>query len=456
MDALPHRSVAESVVWPAVPHPAAGAIMGLLFQLEQSEWWRPEELLEHQYRQLGLLVEHARRTVPHYRHRLKPLKGPMTPEKWRKIPILTRSDVQRAGERLNTRQLPESHGKSQEIFTSGSTGKPIRVLLTQLFTHYWGAITIREHLWHGRDFTGKFASIRQSSVDAAPYPDGETFKSWGWVSGLLFDTGPLVSLNITTPAAEQFEWLQRQNADYLLSHPTMLHDVAAHSLKTGGSLPALRQIITIAEILRPDTREICRKAWGVPLVDMYSTREAGYIALQCPKHDHYHVQSEVTFVEILDEAGEPCAPGEIGRVIVTPLHNFATPLIRYEVGDFAEVGAPCDCGRGLPVLTRVVGRERNMLVTPEGERRWPLLMAGDLEALHACAPIRQFQIVQKTVDLIELRLAVPRDLEETEEEALRNWVRVKFDHPFEVDFSYHDEILRSASGKYQDFLSEVA
>lgn len=455
MDTPPYRSVAESVVWPAAPHPVAGAIMGLLFQLERSQWWRPEELLEHQFRQLGLLAEHAQRTVPHYKQKRQALKGPMTPEKWRRLPILTRSDVQRGGNKLNTRHLPESHGKSQEIYTSGSTGKPIRVLLTQLFTHYWGAITMREHFWHGRDFTGKFASIRQSSVDAAPYPAGETFKQWGWVSGLLFDTGPLASLNITTPVAQQFEWLQRENPDYLLTHPTMLHALAVHSLEVGATLPALRQLMTIAEILRPATREICRKAWGVPVADMYSTREAGYIALQCPEYEHYHVQSEATYVEILDEAGEPCAPGQVGRVIVTPLHNFATPLIRYEVGDYAEVGAPCACGRGLPVINRILGRERNMLVMPGGERRWPLLMAGDLEALHARAPIRQFQIVQKSIDQIELRLAVARELEQAEKDALRQWVQEKFKHPFQVAFAYHDEIPRAASGKYQDFLSEV-
>jgi phenylacetate-coenzyme A ligase PaaK-like adenylate-forming protein len=62
-------------------------------------------------------------------------------------------------------------------------------------------------------------------------------------------------------------------------------------------------------------------------------------------------------VEVLDEEGRPCAPGETGRVVATSLNNFAMPLIRYETGDTAEVGAPCPCGRGLPVLTRIMGRD---------------------------------------------------------------------------------------------------
>jgi phenylacetate-CoA ligase len=60
---------------------------------------------------------------------------------------------------------------------------------------------------------------------------------------------------------------------------------------------------------------------------------------------------------VLDQRGNPRGPGEVGRVVVTPLNNFAMPLIRYELGDTAEVGAPCACGRGLPVLTRILDRD---------------------------------------------------------------------------------------------------
>ena len=82
---------------------------------------------------------------------------------------------------------------------------------------------------------------------------------------------------------------------------------------------------------------------------MYSCEEAGYIALQCPQAEHYHCQSESVLVEVLDDEGRPCTPGQVGKVVLTALHNFAMPLIRYENQDYAEVGPPCACGRGLPV-----------------------------------------------------------------------------------------------------------
>src|SRR3546814_9182283 len=83
------------------------------------------------------------------------------------------------------------------------------------------------------------------------------------------------------------------------------------------------------------------------------------------------------------------------------------PMIRYAVGDLAEVGAPCPCGRGLPVLTRILGRARDMLVYPDGRRAWPLL--GDMFYTEITA-IRQFQIVQHAIDDIEIKLVSTRRL----------------------------------------------
>ncbi len=456
---LPLKSSIEGIHWPAVPDSRGAALLALLYQLEQSQWWSPERLGAQQSRQLAQLLRHARKNVPFYAKRLtlagnKP-QDAVAPAVWSQLPLLTRADIQAAGQALASRALPPSHGRTDEIFTSGSTGKPIRAIRSQLWGLFWSAFTLRDHFWHRRDLTGKLATIRESGAGKAPYPDGTQAPNWGRSSSKLLETGPSVSLNITCPVAQQLEWLQRQNPDYFLSHPSMVRELAELALKQGVSLPRLKQVETISEVLPPATRELCRQAWGVPLVDLYSTREAGYIALQCPDHDHYHVQSEGVFVEVLDAAGQACAPGQIGRVVVTPLHNFAMPLIRYDIGDYAEVGEACPCGRGLPVLRRILGREQNMLVMPSGERRWPLLSSGDIRAFLALAPIRQYQFVQRRPEAIELNLSIERTLAPEEEEGLRQWVREKFGYPFDVTLHYLEEIPRSAAGKYQDFMSEL-
>ena len=85
------------------------------------------------------------------------------------------------------------------------------------------------------------------------------------------------------------------------------------------------------------------------------------------------MQNENIVLEIVDNQHRPCKQGEVGRVVITALHNFATPLLRYDLGDFAEFGAPCRCGRGLAVIRRILGRIRNRIRLPDGSSRFPYL-----------------------------------------------------------------------------------
>jgi phenylacetate-CoA ligase len=185
---------------------------------------------------------------------------------------------------------------------------------------------------------------------------------------------------------------------------------------------------------------------------MYSANELGYLALQCPEHEHYHVQAEGVLLEVLGEDNRPCATGEIGRVVVTSLHNFAMPLLRYDIGDYAEAGPPCPCGRGLPVLSRIVGRTRNMLTLASGERYWPNF---GLRGLTDELPILQHQIVQKAFDRIEARLVTERGLTVEEEGRLRAQLLSRLPAGFRADIVYCEAIARGEGGKFEDFVSEV-
>ena len=106
-------------------------------------------------------------------------------------------------------------------------------------------------------------------------------------------------------------------------------------------------------------------------------------------------------------------------MVLTDLHNFAMPLVRYEIGDYAEAGGPCPCGRGLPVLRRIIGRVRNMLVTASGDRLWPYFGARHILDV---APILQQQFVQKDYDLIEARFVTEAPLGAEQENRLRHLI----------------------------------
>lgn len=216
-------------------------------------------------------------------------------------------------------------------------------------------------------------------------------------------------------------------------------------------LPHLKAVRTYGEVVHPDVRAVCRETWGVPVQDMYSCEEVGYMALQCPEHEHYHVQSETVLVEVLDDAGQPCGPGQIGSVVLTPLHNFAMPLLRYAIGDFAEVGEACPCGRGLPVLKRILGRRRNRVVLPDGRGSWP-----DIGGLWAAIPdVDQIQLIQRDADHVEVRFVRQLPLQLGEEAQVTARIREALGHPFRLTFTCQDAIPRQPNGKHNTFVTEI-
>jgi len=165
------------------------------------------------------------------------------------------------------------------------------------------------------------------------------------------------------------------------------------------------------------------------------------------------VQSESLILEVLDDAGQPCQPGEVGRVVITDLHNFATPLIRYEIRDYAEVGPACPCGKGLPTLSRIMGRRRNMVTFPDGRKHWPLVGAYHYRDI---ADIRQYQVVQHSLHDIEVRLVTPEKISATQEAKLTKLVHAAIGHPFPLRFSYFgQELPQTRGGKFEEFVSLV-
>ncbi|OGA50861.1 MAG: hypothetical protein A3G25_10745 [Betaproteobacteria bacterium RIFCSPLOWO2_12_FULL_63_13] len=431
-------------------------MLALQLQLDQSQWWPAAMIEKRQFEQLHGVLAHAQRNVPFHGPRLAAAgfdpRVPLDRDLWSRIPVMTRREVQLNRDALASRSIPPEHGAVREITTSGSTGRAITVLATEVHAIIWQAITLREHLWHRRDLAAKLAVIRSRSGGTAEYPAGRIEPGWGPSTDVAYRTGECAILNTSCTTAEQAEWLARQDPDYLLTTATRARELARLFRRSGQVLRRLREVRTYGEALADDLREQCRDTWGVPVVDMYSAEEIGYIALQCPEREHYHVQSENVLVEFLDDLGRPCRAGEIGRVVISSLHNFATPLIRYEIGDYAEVGAVCPCGRGLPVLKRIMGRVRNMLRMPDGNTRWPNFM---LAKTRSDLPVAQIQIVQTALDTLELRVLPEQPLSSQERGRLLDYVRDWAGPQFKVQLRIVDAIPRGAGGKFEEFLSEL-
>lgn len=428
------------------------AVHALVRLLDESQGWQPGALLTRQLEQLEALLAHAAATVPFYRDRLAtlmPLKpGSLTLADFTDIPVLRRNDIQNHTAAMQSTALPPGHHPTGNIETSGSTARPITVTTTRLTGLFFSALNLRYHAWFERDFAGTLAVILAQSTERLKKKDPGKAGRWSPFGA----SGPAHTLDVRTPVRQQLDWLKDTDPQYLLTYPSNLDALLRQAAEDGLRLLSLRQVSTMGEMLNPATRDHLQRVWGVPLSDCYSSQETGIIAIQCPHHGHYHLQAENLFVEIIGDDDKPVPLGGSGRLIITDLHNLAMPLIRYEVGDLAERGPPCECGRPLPVINRILGRQRNMLRLPDGDRMWPSFPA---DLFTAVAAVRQFQLVQKTLNSIEVRLVVDGTFGPAQEMLLRRSLQERLGHPFDIDFTVVGEISRSKGGKFEDFISDV-
>ena len=462
MPATTPRTAIGSLQFPAFPTPDAARLLALQHQFSQTERWAPERLRAEQARQLDGLLRHARATVPHYRDRLSralALPADDLAGRLAAIPISTRADLQSAGAGLWSKHPPAEHGKAAEATTTGSTGEPLRFARTQATNAVWLANALREYLWQDRDFSLKLGGIRMFPAMAGePTEEGVQGKDWGPSVSSIYPTGPSAFLSSSLTCEQQLRWLARERPDYLTSYSSNLIALADHAEARGIALPRVRELRTIGETVSEEARARIQSAWGARVTDCYTCEEAGYLALQCPSGGRYHVMAESVILEVLDEEGRTCPPGREGRVVVTHLTNFATPFIRYDLGDFAVAGetGACACGRTLPTLTRILGRRRNRLVLPDGTRVFPTFGIWAMGKELAGAGLRRIRCVQRTTRLLEFVLLADRRLTDEEESRLRAIASAKSAAGFEIAVSYSEDPAFWRTGKHEAFFSDLA
>jgi len=426
---------------------AAVTVIDLDRQIAAAERLPPTQIRTRQLAQLATLARHFALHSPRFAKRLRAAglapADLARPAGFAALPPIDRRWLQDT-DGLFVAHVPAGHEPLATTSTSGSTGEPVTVWRTRVSQLVWLANVLREHRWHSTDFTAPLASIR-AHVDT-PRP----MSGWGPPADFVAQTGPSIAFPITWDASELYQRLAAFRPGNLLVYPTTLTALIDLAASRGSFLAPGGVIRTIGETVTPHLRERCRTVLGTALQDTYSSQEIGQIAVQCPEGDGYHCAVESILIEVLRPDGAPCRPGETGEVVVTDLFNHATPLIRYAIGDHAEVGPSCPCGRTGLALRRIMGRERNMIAMPDGTRHWPLV---GFDRFRDLAPVRQYQLIQHDPDRIEARFATTRTVSPAEDAALRDHLHTALGHRFTLDLRYFTEDLPgSRSGKFEEFL----
>jgi phenylacetate-CoA ligase len=410
----------------------------------------PKTIEERQWKSIQELVVHAYQTVPFYKQRFDETNvRPDTLRGWddfRRIPPLTKADIRAAGDSL----LSSSVDRSQLIVkkTSGSTGVSLVIRLTEDARQFKRACVLRSDEWSGWRLGERIAMLWGPSA----------YLENGWRgrlrNALLERCIGLNTLKMDEAALDQFlRALRRRPVSLIFGHAHSVFLLAEFARTAGFRDIRPKGIITTAMVLHEFQRRAIEDVFGCNVTNRYGCEEVSLIACECERHHGLHVNSDGVYLEI-ERDGEPASVGTPGSILVTDLVNRAMPLIRYQVGDVgAWAGRACPCGRGLPSLERLEGREADYVTTPAGE-----LVSGIslTENFAVQVPgIAQLQIVQETIAQFRFRIVRGPDFGPASDARLKLLVEERFGPDVSFVTEFVDRIPQEPSGKYRFCISRV-
>jgi len=423
----------------------------MVAELNHLQWYQPAKLQQIQTMKLRALVNHHAVNTVYFQNSLKAAgtrPQDVTAADMSRLPLLTRRDIQSAGEDFFARSVPESHGKIGEVKTSGSTGEFVKIKATDVVSHFFHAFNVQENMWHNRNLKMKLCVIKAGGV----YAETTRKSNWGLPYAAMGETGEVQLIDITLDVEEQNKIIQEFQPEYLLTYPNNMRALL-EIWQRDGNPPPLKHFKSVGETVSDELRAFVLKVLGIAVEDVYSSQEVGSIAHTC-YYGTYHTMDQNLIVEILDTDNQPVAVGETGRVVITDLHNYASPVIRYDIGDYAARGAECQCGRGLQTLVKVKGRERNLICHPDGSRHWPQVGMYRFDNLDFI--IRRYQVVQHSLTDIEYRIVVDEPITQAQESALIALAQAAMGDNFTYRVSQQpQDFAVNPNGKFEEFVCKI-
>jgi len=425
-----------------------------LASLRRTQWLSAADLARYQMPLIEKLCRHAARETDFNVERLRnlftdgdPREGRFLFENWQSVPIFGRAEAQAVNESLHARHTPDVAGPAQSMQTSGSTGRPLkfgRSSLAEIAGLARGELVFETH--------GFDPSARMGWILFVSEKEGWTEREErGWT--LRNPDSELFLLSKAASMAHCVEWLRRVRPRYLMAPPSIVSGIVNEVRANGGTPILLDRILITSEAPAESLAEDVNAAFGARLVDNYGSREVGEIACTCPDSGPAkHVAAETVLVEIIKPDGSSAEPGEMGTVVVTPFYNYATPLVRYDIGDFAIQGQrSCPCGRSSPLIERVLGRHHSLFRFKDGTTRFPT----GLNAMKRHLPWLQMQMVQTHLDRIEVRYVPDPNGGPASPAAAAKLARSRLHAEVDIDFLAVNHIDVGPSGKFEEIVSLV-
>lgn len=410
--------------------------------LERTQFDPPDVIRARQLAALKAQLQHAWDTVPYYRAAWT--KAGVHPSDVGELsdlaafPILTKADIRR-----HTRALVSSAydiAKCRVKTTSGSTGVPLTIYCDEPAMQWKAACTIRSDEWSGYRLGQRVAKVWGN-------PEYRHFGLKGRLRNYFFDRAVyLDTLNLNDERIAEFaRTIQRHQPGLIFGHAHSLYLVACALKKARVTDVRPSGIISTAMILHDWQRSVIESVFNCKVTNRYGCEEVSLIASECEEHNGLHINADSLYTEVRDD----------GKLIITDFVNRAMPLIRYEVGDVVVPSARvCKCGRGLPLIERVEGREADYVVTPAGNLISGISLTENFANL--VPGTAQMQIVQESITQLRIRLVASAEFGDASRRKIAELVRDTFGDSVSHDVELVDAIPQEPSGKYRFCISNVA
>jgi phenylacetate-CoA ligase len=416
--------------------------------LAASQWFPRLKLEQYQTERLKLLLNHAYKNVPYYTEIF--IRNKLTPDDFnsirdlRKLPLLTKEDIIKNMDKLISRKIDKKYLFS--ISTSGTTGTPMRFYRDRRYEHTHFA-------FYQRMLASLGISIYRRGVIIwlRPFVLNDISDKYLYLAHAKQLT--LATFHKGLPCwEEKLEFIRKFKPAYIRAGSSVLYDFACYLKEHNINDIVFECVFSSFENLFPHQRQLIEEQFKCKVYNYYVSQERVVSTFECLRQDGMHIDMERGVAEIIDDNGELLPDGKSGRIIATPLHIFAMPLIRYDTGDIGSVSeAPCPCGRGLPLLQSFDGRISEVIRYKD-----KLMCPSAFSAVLCKFPnIKECQFVQEKETEVVMNIVRRDGFSEDDAKRLIEYLHSLIDEGLGIKLNFVDHIPRTKMGKFQLVISKL-
>lgn len=422
-----------------------------LKKCKHREFYNSEQWLNYQKGELRTLLLHAYKTVPYYTNLFNSLGiGELTLQQFdisdlNKLPLLEKNTFRELG---TTDLISSTKEPNGEFFaSSGSTGTPTKVLYsTNLHQKYFSIYETTIKNWAGLNHHMSRGVIGGRRIIREGLSKGPFYR-YNFVEKQVYFSAYHISAETV---GNYVEGMKKYGIEYMTGYASANFFLARFIEEAGLKAPKMRAVLTSSEKLTQEMRDTFRRVYGCETFDSYNGVEVCNLISECEFH-RLHIVPDVGIVEVLNDEGKPCQPGETGEIVSTGLLNFDQPLIRYRMGDYVKLSLDqnCPCGRHMVVIDEIIGRLEDTIIGPDGRE---MVRFHGIFVNLPC--IVEAQVIQHRLTLFEIKLVVSQKPTNEELAIVRQRMFSQLG-PIDLSINIIDSIPRGPNGKFKAVISHV-